>query len=114
MKDEIFDSCTRRAGDLAGVFEYDAETGYFYLCHAKGDDVVQILNFVSVTSTVPDFSAKDVVIRWDGAETHVGLFIKGVLWAVFDTERNAKYGGGYGPYRAPGIPMNLISRFVVQ
>lgn len=28
--EEMFDSSTRSKGDLAGVFEYDGETGYFY------------------------------------------------------------------------------------
>lgn len=28
---EMFQSAVRSSGDLAGVFEYDGETGYFYL-----------------------------------------------------------------------------------
>ncbi len=33
--EEIFDSCVREKGDLAGVFEYDGEAGYFYLYETK-------------------------------------------------------------------------------
>lgn len=31
MSSAIFESATRSAGDLAGVFEHDDDTGYFYL-----------------------------------------------------------------------------------
>jgi hypothetical protein len=32
---EMFESASRANGDLAGVFEYDGETGYFYLYETK-------------------------------------------------------------------------------
>jgi hypothetical protein len=43
MTDEMFDSSIRSAGDLAGVFEYDGETGYFYLYDSVGSSNQRVL-----------------------------------------------------------------------
>jgi uncharacterized protein len=46
--DEIFESASRAAGDLAAVFEYDGETGYFYLYELQtGTGVVQMTKAIN-------------------------------------------------------------------
>ncbi|WP_437294750.1 DUF2251 domain-containing protein [Sorangium sp. So ce426] len=102
--DEIFDSAVRPAGDLAGVFEYDGDTGYFYL-YATGEGTGQkVLDAIHVLSGMPDFGETDISIRWDSEEQKVGLFIKGILWAVYDCARRAKYGGAYKSGGKPSLP----------
>lgn len=102
MSDEIFDSSVRSAGDLAGVFEYDGETGYFYLYQTEGGKDHKVLGSIRVLSGEPDFGDVDIAIRWDPANRRVGLFIRGVLWAAFDDCRE-RYGGNY----RPGVPSPL-------
>jgi hypothetical protein len=102
--DEIFDSAVRPAGDLAGVFEYDGETGYFYLYATGGGAGQRVLDSIHVLSGEPDFAKSDISICWDSEEQKVGLFIKGVLWAAFDCGRRTKYGGSYKPGGKPSLP----------
>ena len=90
--EEIFDSCVRPAGDLAGVFEYDGETGYFYLYATDATGDARVLDAVHIVSGEADFEASDVVIEWDRGETRVGLTIRGQLRATFDTADMAKHG----------------------
>lgn len=92
MSIELFDSCVRPKGDLAGVFEYDGETGYFYLCRVKGAAVETILDSLHILSGQPNFGEVDVLIRWDRQEEKVGLFIRRELWAVFDPTNRKSYG----------------------
>ncbi|SRR6266700_3992608 len=94
--DEIFESAVSATGDLAGVFEYDGETSYFYLYRTgEGDNTV--IDAVHLLSGSPDFSGADIEIRWTSDQVKVGLFIRGELWAVFDVQRGAKDGGNYRP-----------------
>jgi len=101
---EIFDSCTRSVGDLAGVFEYDGETGYFYLYETKRGEGQRVIDSIHIISGDLDFGEGDLSIRWDRDEQKVGLFIRDVLWAVFDGRRRAKYGGGYRGGATPSLP----------
>ncbi len=101
---DIFDSSVRSAGDLAGVFEYDGETGYFYLYKTTGNEGEKVLDSIHVVSGEADFSESDLSIRWDHEEQRVGLFIRDVLWAVFDVTRPAKYGGNYRRGSRPSLP----------
>lgn len=103
MVDEIFESNVRRKGDLAGVFEYDGETSYFYL-YDQSRQKERVLGAIRLLSTRPDFSSEDVDIRWTADDVKVGLFIRGELWAVFDTERGKEYGGNYRPRARPELP----------
>ena len=108
---EIFDSATRSAGDLAGVFEYDAEVGYFYLYETEAEDGRRILDHISVLSGAPDFDQQDVSIRWNAKEDKVGLFIRSQLWAVLDSAKRSKYGGHYRPGTSPLIPVGVAAEF---
>ena len=92
---EMFDSSTRSTGDLAGVFEYDGETGYFYLYNLEGGSNHKVLDAIRIISSEVSFAQTDVAIRWDSDETKVGLFISDSLCAAFDVHTGAKYGGDY-------------------
>lgn len=55
--EEMFVESVGRSGDLAGVFEYDGETGYFYL-YRIGDGGSKVLDSIHVLSFRPDFSSR--------------------------------------------------------
>src|SRR5688572_14795904 len=111
MSTEIFDSCVRPKGDLAGVFEYDGETGSFYLCWAKGNAVGAILDSIHVVSGQPNFGEMDVLIRWDRQEEKVGLFIRDELWAVFDPANRESYGCAAADGATPAIALEASASF---
>lgn len=101
---EIFESAVRSTGDMAGIFEYDGETGYFYLYATGGDSGRKVLDSIHVLSGDSDFSEADVSVRWDSDERKVGLFIRDVLWAAFDSGRECRYGGSYKRGGRPSLP----------
>lgn len=103
MRPDRFVSCARSAGDLAGVFEFDGETGYFYLYALEARDAEPIRGAIHVCSAPADFAESEVAVRWNPTETAVGLFIRGVLWAAFEPARNLACGGGYAPSARPTI-----------
>ncbi len=105
--DEIFADASRSAGDLAGVFEFDGETAYFYL-YRVGEEQ-KVLDAIHVLSAKPDFGKEDIAIRWTLIEDKVGLFIRGELWAVFDTHNKTKYGGNYRKDLTSTVPP-VVSR----
>jgi hypothetical protein len=109
--DEIFESSTRSSGDMAGVFEFDGETGYFYLYETGGTRSNKILDSVRISSSTPDFTESDIAIQWDVEERRVGFLIKGVLWAVFDCDNRAKFGGDYRSNAASEVPPEVKKRF---
>jgi hypothetical protein len=94
MQKEIFASSVRSTGDLAGVFEYDGETGYFYLYRTKGGGGTKIIDALHIISGPVDFARDDVSIQWDDSETKVALFVNKTMWAVFDCTLSQKFGGG--------------------
>ena len=108
---EMFDSAVSSGGDLAGVFEYDGETGYFYLYKPQHEENRKVVGAIQVLSGPPDFGEKDIVIRWDATESKVGLFIRGRLWAAFDSVTGHKYGGGYRATGKPAIPVEVADAF---
>jgi hypothetical protein len=99
---EMFCDATRSIGDLAGVFEYDGTTGYFYLYQLVPSN--KVLRAIHVLSGEPDFTEEDVRIVWDSQETRVGLFIRGTLWGVFDSVTPKDFGGNYKAGTAPRLP----------
>jgi len=109
--DEIFESSVRSGGDLAGVFEYDGDTSYFYL-YRTGGGSDKVLDSIHVKSGRADFSGDDLEIRWTSDETKVGLLIRGVLWAVFDSHNGTKYGGNYRLRARPELPAAAQEGFV--
>ena len=108
MSDDIFSETVRSSGDLAGVFEYDGETGYFYLCRLEDADDPKIIDSLPVVSGPIDFTENDVSILWDDTQTNVALFIRGTNWAVFDSVSNQKFGGNYKLGGGPAISLDAI------
>jgi hypothetical protein len=104
MENELFADLIRSAGDLAGVFEYDGETGYFYLYRATGADGAAVLDHIHIVSGQIDFAANEVVVLWDDPETKVGLSIRNTVWAIFDCVSGQKFGGNYRLSEKPAIP----------
>jgi hypothetical protein len=109
--DQIFDSCVRSAGDLAGVFEYESGVGYFYLYDMTADKDRKIVGAIRVLTSTPDFDPENVGIRWDVHECNVGLFIRGQLWAAFDGRTRARFGGDYTVDVDAEIPTEIMNAF---
>jgi hypothetical protein len=109
--EEMFDSSVRSAGDFAGVFEYDGETGYFYLYDMSREESQRVLAAIRVVGTKPDFDQDSIEIKWDKAERRVGLFIRGALWAAFDTKTGAGFGGDYAAGAQPKISQEVAQVF---
>jgi len=107
----MFQSSTRSEGDLAGVFEYDGKTGYFYLYEAIGNEGQKVLGAIRILTIAPDFRESDLEVRWNCAERNVGLFIRGGLWAAFDGKTRAAFGGNYCAGAQAQIPPEIISAF---
>jgi hypothetical protein len=107
MQKEIFVSSVRSTGDLAGVFEYDGETGYFYLYRAKGASDTKIIDTLHIVSGLLDFARDVISIQWDDSETKVALFVNNAMWAVFDCTLGQKFGGSYRVGGSPAIPTNV-------
>lgn len=111
MTTEIFDSCVRSGGDLAGVFEYDGETGYFYLYEVRGNADNRVVDAIRIVVGTSDFVEADICVRWNANEDSVGLYIRGTLWAIFDTIRNQKHGGDYRPGGQSSLPPDIATGF---
>jgi hypothetical protein len=109
--DEIFESAVRSTGDLAGVFEYDGDTCYFYLYLPRAD-TNKIRATIYVCNGCADLKAQDILIRWSEEEQMVGLFIQGVLWAAFDVGSSLGFGGKYSSGGRPSVPPQIAAVFV--
>ncbi|MUV15284.1 DUF2251 domain-containing protein [Noviluteimonas gilva] len=108
---EIFESEVRSNDDLAGVFEHDGDTGYFYLYDLTKGESQRIIAALHMMSGTADFSADEVAVRWDQNEQFVGLLIKGKLWAAFEAEGSRPFDGGYGRVEKSEIPENIRALF---
>ena len=112
--EEVFESSVRSTGDLAGVFEHDGDTGYFYLyetCAPKGRRIIGALHVLSGPCA---FRAADVQIRWAEDGSVVGLFIQGRVWAVFDTTSGAEYAGNFAAGIGPTLPDRVAAALAVR
>ncbi len=107
MITEIFDNCVRSGGDLAGVFEYDGEVGYFYLYETDK----KIIDAIHIVTGHNDFNESEISIRWNADEDMVALYIRSRIWAIFDTLCKQKHGGNYRNAAAPTVPDAVIRRF---
>jgi hypothetical protein len=113
MQEEMFESSLRSSGDLAGVFEYDGEVGYFYLYDKQQTPGVgnAIRGAIRVLSGAVDFEKRDVRVSWDADERRVGLLIRDRLWAAFDAETEAQYGGNYHRDGESSVPSEIQRLF---
>jgi len=109
--DEIFSSQVRSIGDLAGVFEFDGDTGYFYFYRTTEPQGQKVIGSIRVFSGMPDFEEEDVAVCWDETESKVGLRIRGKLWAAFDATTGAAFGGNYHADSRAEIPTRIVACF---
>ena len=109
--EELFESAIRSSGDLAGVFEFDGETGYFYLYRLDAPEGNKVLDAIKVSVGRPAYSAADLAIEWSADNLLVCLKIAGRVCAVFDTEGPHKFGGAYMPGRDSEVPLVVLQRF---
>lgn len=110
-EDEMFVSAIRSIDDQAGIFEHDGDTGYFYLCETKVGKQLKVVAAIRVVIGESDFRERDITVQWDAKENKVGLFIRGQLWAAFDTTTGAKYGGNYRHDSQADIPAEIVDAF---
>lgn len=111
MTEELFDSAVRGKGDLAGVFEYDGDTGYFYLYDVSREDQQRIVDSIHVVSGATDLTESDITVQWDDRGNRVALYLKGVQWAVFNAATGHKFGGDYRTGGSPAIPPEELFGF---
>lgn len=104
MAQELFASAVRGRGDLAGAFEYDGRTAYFYLYDQSRADGQRVVDSIHVFSGGTDLKESDVAVRWDERGERVALFLRGAQWAVFNSVTGRKFGGSYRDGGAPSIP----------
>lgn len=107
----MFESSVRSQGDLAGVFEYEDDSGYFYLYRTTENEDHKVTGAIQILTHKPDFDESEVVVQWDTAERIVGLFISGRLWAAFDSSTGVKYGGAYRAGGNPQVPAEVLGAF---
>src|SRR2546423_13295778 len=111
MHNELFASSVRTQGDLAGVFEFDGETAYFYLYEMHGDTGRKVLAAIPVFTGDSDLCEEDLAVKWNASERIVGLFIQQVLWAAFNSKTREEFGGHYRPYAKSSVPPKVVSCF---
>jgi hypothetical protein len=104
VRNHLVESAIRERGDLAGAFEYDGQTGYFYLYDVREEENRKVLAFIRVISGNTDLADLEVSIRWDDRQERVGLFLRGVQWAAFVAPSGAKHGGNCGAHASADIP----------
>lgn len=92
MAIDCFESQSRRLGDLAGVFECDDDTAYFYLYAIDKNDGGVIIDHICIASAPIALEQASVSIRWDAREEKVALLFGRNIRAVFDTTNGKKYG----------------------
>jgi hypothetical protein len=112
--EEIFESSVRSAGDLAGVFEFDGDTSYFYLYRVDASEGNKVLDAIKVSVGEPDYAESDIEIRWSADESLVFLQIAGQTCAVFDCEGAQKFGGDYVAGVAPKVPPGILARLLPE
>ena len=86
---EVFESSTRAAGDLAGVFEHDGETGYFYLCVMRPSQ--HIVDAIQVVQGDIALEPHSIGIVWSEDESQVSLHLLGEEWARFEPVTKTKW-----------------------
>jgi len=81
---DLLESSTRTSGDYSGVFEYDGETSFFYLYGQNEEAEHKIVDSIHIFSGEADSIISDVCVQWQEPDERVGLFLNGVLWAVYN------------------------------
>ena len=102
---------TRTDGDYAGVFEYDGQSGYFYLVEMEGELTKKVTGALRIMTGPACFTEGQCKIKWDAEQRRVALFIMGTIWALFDLVSGSRYWGDLMLGDAPTIPPELLGGF---
>ena len=105
---ETFESRVRADGDLAGVFENDGDTGFFYLYKVDAPEGQGIIDAVQVEVGPP--SNSDVEVFWSSDQSLVGLQLGGRLVALFDCLTGEKYSRNDSKCSLLHLPESLTER----
>ena len=108
--DEMFDSAVRTAGDLAGVFEFDGETSYFYLYRPEAEEGKKVVDTIKVGVADTFYSQADIGVFWSSDESLVCLKVTGKLAAVFDCVDGKKYGDIVSSTSELALPPSVADR----
>jgi len=108
MSNEIFKSSSRSAGDLAGVFEADDVTAYFYLYAMRPGATPKVLGALNITRFVSGAPEKSISINWDKDQGKCGVFINDNLIALYDVGLLAESDGKVGKYIDKEIPATCV------
>lgn len=87
------------------MFEHDGRVAYFYRYDRSAEGEERITGSVHVFFDPAIVRERDVSVRWNAAETAVGLFLRGELRAVFTEDR--EYAGDAGA----AIPAAIVASF---
>lgn len=112
--EEIFESLVRPDGKLAGVYEQDSDSGYFYLYDLQKPDGQKVVGAIQLHSGTPIIASDDVSIEWDRTGTVIGLFVKGVLWAAFSESGDKWQAGFIGDDHLREVPEWLTQAFAFE
>jgi hypothetical protein len=105
--DEYFDSSMRPSGDIAGVFEFDGETGYFYLYEMSSDGENKIKGALNIHIDNVTFAPSDVLINWSSDWNITYLKISNKVYAVFDCRSGIGYSGNISTGVEAVIPLSI-------
>lgn len=106
----MFDSAVRSIGDLAGVFEFDGETSYFYLYRVDAEEGNKVVEAIKVGVGELSYNQAEVKIHWSADESMVFLRIVGRVVAVFDCVGEKKYGDDLLPCEDLDLPPSVLAR----
>lgn len=112
--EEIFDSSIQPDGSLAGVYEQDSESGYFYLYNLRKPEGYKVVAAIHIHSGELAILSGDVRIDWSKKGTAVGLFLKGKLWAAFADTAEYWFIGSEGKNAQSELPFWLRNAFDVD
>ncbi len=96
MSKDVLVAEEREPGGLAGVFEYDGETPYFYLYNRARPSGKQIVAASHIKSGTWDLREEDVEIRWSDHGYEVQLFVRAQIRAAFDIRTGRAVAVGQG------------------
>ncbi len=111
MDNDVFKSLVRDKGDLGGVFEYDGDTGYFYLYNLSASANSKIRGGICIFPGPTFVDESKISIKWNKRQNIVSLVIDGLIWAAFE-ENGTPHGGRYTEGRTSSVGQKIIEQFL--
>lgn len=108
MAFDVFVSSDSHSSDYSGVFEHDGDVGYFYLCRTAVGGESKIIESLCVMRGVQGLVESDFTVKWDRTGAKVGLFIRGVLWSLYDVTAKTKHGGLFAHGQRSTVPVGIF------